>query len=330
MMKQKIIIGFSVALLLLAVFLIARDLFRKPASPTEASCCGDDYTLLKKIDSSLLGYTRVKIIETNLKDLSGIAVDENQTIYVCGNRLVAVFDSTGRRTNRFSTDTAANCIALNGNDLYLGMGPQIAHYKSFGKRISVWKTSNTPGFITSIAINGNHVYAADAISKRILKYTTEGNFVQEIGRKDSLTSSPGFIIPSLYFDIAFGAFNDLWAVNPGKLSVENFTPSGHMQSAWGKVSSANNGFTGCCNPAHMSILPDGSFVTYEKGIDKIKVFDPTGSFLCLVGGAGSFKGNADFQLGNISLVKDMAAGNDGNIYVLDAFNRINVFKKKDI
>ena len=28
-MKQKIIIGFSVVLLLLAVFLIARDLFRK-------------------------------------------------------------------------------------------------------------------------------------------------------------------------------------------------------------------------------------------------------------------------------------------------------------
>jgi hypothetical protein len=103
-----------------------------------------------------------------------------------------------------------------------------------------------------------------------------------------------------------------------------------MQSAWGKPSSENDGFTGCCNPAHMAILPDGSFVTYEKGTDKIKVFDPTGSFLCLVGGAGSFKGKSDFQLGNINLVKDIATGTDGSIYVLDCYNRINVFKKKDI
>jgi hypothetical protein len=328
-MKQKIIIGSSVVLLLLAVFLIARDLFRKSASLTEASCCGDDYTVLKQIDSSLVGYTRIKIIETGLKDLSGIALDENQTIFVCGNRLAAVFDSTGRRTNRFGIDTAASCIALNGNDIYLGMGPRIAHYKSFGKRISQWRSSNPSGFITSIAIDGNNVYAADAISKRILKYTTEGRFVQEIGRKDSLTNSPGFIIPSMYFDIAFGAFNDLWVVNPGKLSIVNFTTSGHMQSSWGKASSVNDGFMGCCNPAHMAILPDGSFVTYEKGIDKIKVFDPTGSFLCLVGGAGSFKGNTDFQLGNINLVKDIATGTDGNIYVLDCYNRINVFKKRD-
>ena len=329
-MKQKIIIGSSVVLLLLAVFLIGRDLFRKSAIPTEASCCGDDYTVLKKIDSSLIGYTRVKIIETGLKDLSGIALDENQAIFVCGNRLVAVFDTTGRRTNRFSIDSAASCITLNGNDLYLGMGNSIAHYKSFGKRISRWNSSNTSGIITSIAVNGNTIYAADAISKRILKYTTDGIFVQEIGKKDSLTNSPGFIIPSHYFDIAFGAFNDLWAVNPGRLSIENFTLTGHMQSAWGKASSDNDGFTGCCNPAHMALLPDGSFVTYEKGIDKIKVFDPTGSFLCLVGGAGSFKGNTDFQLGKINLVKDIATGTDGSIYVLDCYNLINVFRKKDI
>jgi hypothetical protein len=329
-MKQKIIIGFSVALLLLAVFLIARDLFRKSPSLAETSCCGDDYTGLKQIDSSLIGYTRIRIIETGLKDLSGIALDENLAIFVCGNRQVAVFDSTGRRTNRFRIDTAASCIDVNSGDLYLGTGGCIAHYNAYGKQIALWKSYNASGFITSIAINDNNVYAADAISKRILKYTRDGKFVQEIGRKDSLTGSSGFVIPSLYFDIAFGAFNDLWVVNPGKLSIENFTPMGHMQSAWGNASSVNNGFTGCCNPAHMAILPDGSFVTYEKGIDKIKVFDPTGSFLSLVAGAGSFKGNTDFQLGNINLIKDIATGTDGNIYVLDAYNRINVFRKNDI
>jgi hypothetical protein len=37
--ETKIIIGFSVALLLLAVFLIARDLFHNSPSFTATSCC---------------------------------------------------------------------------------------------------------------------------------------------------------------------------------------------------------------------------------------------------------------------------------------------------
>jgi hypothetical protein len=328
-MKQKIIIGISVALLLLAVFLIARDLFRQSAAPTDASCCGDDYSVLKQMDTSLIGYSKIKIIETNLKELSGIALDDSQNIFVCGNKQVTVFDADGKKTGGFNIDTMAGCIATDGSNLYLGMGPGLGHYSIDGEPLAFGKAFNTEGYITSIAINGDHVYAADAISKRILKYTKDGKFIQDIGRKDSLTGSTGFVIPSLCFDIAFGAFNDLWAVNPGKLIIQNYTASGYIQSFWGKASSENNGFTGCCNPAHIAVLPNGSFVTYEKGIDKIKVFDPTGRFLCLVAGAGSFKGNSDFQLGNNNLVKDMTIGTDGRIYVLDAYNQINVFNKTD-
>ena len=101
-----------------------------------------------------------------------------------------------------------------------------------------------------------------------------------------------------------------------------------FQLSWGNESFEDNGFSGCCNPAHFDILPNGSFVTYEKGIDKIKLFDPTGSFICFVAGTGSFKGNADSLIGSVNLVKDIAAASDGNIYVLDAFNQISVFKKK--
>ena len=329
-MRQKIIIGFSVALLLAAVFLIARDLFRKSPSLTEASCCGDDYTTLKKVDSSLLGYTRVRIIETDLRNLSGIALNEALQVFACGNKQVVVYDTSGRKTGGFDIDSMASCIAVNGNDICIGMGPRIAHHNISGKLLAIWNPSEAAGYITSIAIHDHYVYAADAVNKIVLKYDTNGKFIQDIGRKDSLTGSPGFVIPSLYFDIAFGAFNDLWVVNPGRLLVENYTTSGYLQSDWGKASSENNGFTGCCNPAHIAILPNGSFVTYEKGIDKIKVFDPTGQFQCMVAGAGSFKGNADFQLGNNNLVKDIATDTDGNIYVLDAYNQINVYKKKEL
>jgi hypothetical protein len=80
----------------------------------------------------------------------------------------------------------------------------------------------------------------------------------------------------------------------------------------------------------MALLPDGSFVTYEKGVDKVKVFDPAGQFKSFVAGAGSFKGETDFQLGPYkNLVKDLATDKTGLVYILDAYDRICILKKSD-
>ena len=328
-MRQKITITISVLLLLLAVYLIARDLFRKPAELTNASYCIDDISVLKQIDTALVGYSRVATISTGVNDLTGIAVNEENRVFACGNRRVVIFDSTGKTYGGFPVDTIPSCIALNGPDIYLGLGSGIACFSSNGKKISQWKPVGTDGYITSVAFNEGYVYAADAVRKIILKYSPDCKLIHEIGKRDTLTGAIGFVIPSMYFDISFGAFSDLWAVNPGRLRIENYTTDGHYQSGWGTAASENSGFTGCCNPAHFSKLPDGGFVTYEKGVDKIKVFDPTGGFICFVAGADSFKGDTDFQL-NGNLVKDMAVGNDGLIYILDAYSQINIFRKKDL
>lgn len=329
-MKQKIIIGFSIVLFLLAVYLIARDLFHHSPAMTGTYCCDDDFSDLKRIDTADVGYTIIRTIETGLKNLTGIAVNEHQQIFTCGNRQVDVFNPAGDRIGEFRIDSMASCIAVEGEDVFVGMGPRIAHYNTDGVKLSLWASFNDQGYITSVAVNEEFVYAADAISKRILKYNKTGQLIMEIGKKDSLADVTGFIIPSLYFDVAFGGFNDMWVANTGRLRIENYNTKGIIQSFWGKISPENRGFSGCCNPVHIALLPDGNFVTYEKGLDKIKIFDPTGNFLCLVGGAGSFKGQADFLLGRNNLVKDIATGSNGNVYVLDAYNRINIFRKKDL
>jgi hypothetical protein len=327
-MKQKVIIGFSLVLLLLAVFLIARDLFRHSPSYTTTACCGDEDRKLKTFDSTQIGYNRIRVIETGLNNLSGIAIDGNQQIFLCGNKQVAVFDTSGDRTGGFSIDSMAVCIAVSDKNIYIGTGAHIAVYDKNGNLVKKWKAYNARGFITSIAIGDEYVYGADAMNKRILKYSAEGDLVMDFGKKDSITGATGFVIPSLYFDIAFGGFNDLWIVNPGRLRLENYTATGYFRTSWGEESFENTGFIGCCNPAQMALLPNGSFVTYEKGIDKIKVFDQAGQFICMVAGAGSFRGNADFQLGNNNLVKDITTDNKGLIYVLDAYNQVSIFKKK--
>lgn len=326
-MKQKIVIGLSVVLLISAVMLIGYDLFRKPASLTSTACCGDDQAELKKIDPEKTGYSGVKVLETGIKDLSGIAISESR-IYVCGNRKVAVFDTSGMQLSEFPTDSVNSCISVYGTTIYVGSGSTATGFDASGKIKIMLKPSKNSAFITSVAAGNQFIFLADAGNKRIWKFNTRGVLVREIGKKDSTTGAPGFIIPSAYFDVCTGDFDDLWVVNPGRLEVENYTLSGNMRSSWGKQSGEDDGFTGCCNPSHLALLPGGAFVTYEKGIDKVKVFDAAGRFTCYVAGAGYFRGKADFQLGKNHLVKDLATDTKGYIYILDAYNRINIFKPK--
>jgi hypothetical protein len=327
-MKQKIIIGVSVLFFLVTVYLIVSDLFQDEATSESASCCGDDIANLKKIDTSLVGYTKVKVINPGIKGLSGIYVGTNK-LFISGNRQMVILDSAQAKPIVVTVDSAINCITSDGKNLYLGIGSQIAQYDMEGNLSAYWKPYSSKGFITSLAVNGNYVYAADAINKIVLKYSTDGQFIKVIGKKDSITGAPGFSIPSPYFDIAFDGFDDLWVVNPGKLELESFNKEGFLRSSWGNASSGNSGFIGCCNPAHMAVLPNG-FVTYEKGTDKIKAFDPAGRFLCFVAGAGSFRNNTDFQIGNLNLVKDLAVNEEGDVYVLDVYNQVNIFRKKGI
>jgi len=326
-MKQKVVIAFSLLLLLVVVFLISRDLFNSSVKNYENPC---EYNIdkLKQIDSSLICYKEIKQFDPEINQIYGITVDKNKLLYITGTQQVAIFNTDGTKLGGFRTDSSAHCIAIDNSNIYLGIGNHIEQYNQDGTRKSVWKTYAEKGFITSIAINGEFVYVADAGNKRLLKYDKQGNLLMDLGKKDASKDIDGFIIPSKYFEVAFGAFNDMWVVNPGKHRIENYSVSGELQTFWGVASMQPEGFAGCCNPVHFAILPNGSFVTYEKGLDRIKIYDPTGKFDCVVAGPGNFKGKSDFHCSQATLVNDLATDSDGNIYVLDTYNLVRIFSRK--
>ena len=76
-----------------------------------------------------------------------------------------------------------------------------------------------------------------------------------------------------------------------------------------------DGFSGCCNPSHIAMLSNGSFVTSEKGIERVKVHLPSGDFKCVVAGP------KQFEPGTVGL--DLAVDSGDRIYVLDP-------KKKEV
>jgi sugar lactone lactonase YvrE len=98
-------------------------------------------------------------------------------------------------------------------------------------------------------------------------------------------------------------------VNPGKHALEHYSYDGRLLGYWDNASFDIEGFSGCCNPAQISVLPDGSFVTSEKGMVRIKVHKASGELLAVVAPPGKFREAFN--------APDLAVTPDGLIYALD-------------
>ena len=84
-----------------------------------------------------------------------------------------------------------------------------------------------------------------------------------------------------------------------------------------------DGFSGCCNPVHIALLPDGSFVTSEKGILRIKIHNPVGELADVVALPDQFDSDTE--------AVEVAVNSQGQIVVLDPQRKqIRIFQKKDI
>jgi len=261
---KKILNGFIIIVIAAGLtFLGYRSLSRKQVTQSENPY---EYNIdeFLNIPENLVHYSEMAKIDIELNNLFGIALDSINRIYVSGDSSVHVLDRDAKVHGSFTIPAAAHCIAVDENfDIYLGVGDHIEVYDSTGKRLSVWETPEKNSYITSIALTADVVYVADAGKQIVLRYDKSGILLNRIGDKDEARDIPGFVVPSPYFDVAVDADGFIWVVNPGRQSLENYTPNGDLRSFWGSASMRLEGFSGCCNPSHIALLPDGSFVTSE-------------------------------------------------------------------
>jgi hypothetical protein len=94
-----------------------------------------------------------------------------------------------------------------------------------------------------------------------------------------------------------------------------------MRGFWENTSFEIDGFLGCCNPARITVMEDGSFVTSEKGVVRIKIHDQSGKLLSVVAPPGLFKEEGK--------APDVCVDSAGVVYALD-FDRnvIRIFEPK--
>ncbi len=339
----KIDTRWAVAVLIVAAIVIAVfAVLRLDTTGNKGSGLSSDYAYnlseLAKVDPNLILYAQSgPSVNTGFKQSRAVALDSNGRVYVAGDKAIRVFSSAGSPERMIELSGEPRCLTVAGDgSIYVGFADHVEVLNAEGKRVASWDSLGDEAVLTSIARYEDRVFVADAGHRVVLHYDTAGALIGHIGEKDADKDIPGFVIPSPHFDLAVSRDGLLRVVNPGRNRIETYTSDGHLEFWWGQRSVKIEGFCGCCNPVNFALLPDGGFVTSEKGLVRVKVYNSDGRFIGVVAGPAQLTGGSLLRICETpeecqGPAFDVAAGADGRIYVLDTIeNVIKVFTRKEV
>jgi hypothetical protein len=279
-----------------------------------------------EIPEELYGFEEVDTHKLTVSHPAVLAVGPDGRIYVGGDNAIEVLTGEGDSLALIPFEGHPASIALRASEdsagrIYVSQAGRIHVLDDQGKPLEIWNKADRDGVITCLAFAGEELFAADAGNRVVKRFDASGRLISVIGADSPDRDLPGFVIPSPYFDLAVGTDQLLHVANTGMRRIETYSLDGQLQSFWGTTDSTLAGFFGCCNPAHFAILPDGSFVTSEKGIPRVKVYSPVGKFESVVAGPADLGLRAE-DLGDARgedhrPVFDVEVDSNGNVLVLD-------------
>jgi hypothetical protein len=277
----------------------------------------------EKSGAELVKYHEATTLDIALAHLHAIAVDHHDQIFVTSAESLMVLNERGEKLAATVAGAKINALDVDANgDIYVALENQIELLDSTFAPTKSWRVLGENAYLTSVAVGDSDVYVADAGQRIIWRFDKNGELLNTLGEKDETKDVPGFIIPSPYFDVFIDPDGSIWAVNTGRHQFENYWPDGRLRSTWSKSSMAVDGFSGCCNPVHAAILPDGSFVTSEKGIVRVKIHNAVGELEAVVAMPEQFDRDAVFI--------EVAVNSHEQILVLDPKRKqVRFFQKKE-
>lgn len=321
-MNRRLVNIVLIVLALAIVVIIGKDFIGKKAGKNIENQYKYDVSEFRKVDSTAILFREAVTFPVDVNEPKGVAVSGKE-IVVVAEKLLLKYDYSGKELLRKDLPDTANCVTVDSNNqIWMGMLHSVALFDQGGILLKRWNSFGDRSVITSVAVSGETVYVADAGNRIVYKCKKNGQILSKIGEKDESKGVPGYIIPSPYFDVALDDNHYLWAVNTGRHSLENYNADGSVRTSWGTASFKIDGFTGCCNPAHIAIMADNSFITSEKGMPRIKWYGQHGEFKGVVAAPDQF--NEDSYL-----APDIAIDADQRIIALD-FERkqIRIFERK--
>ncbi len=288
----------------------------------------------EKIEPSKILYEQAGgTIKTGFVHSRAVCIGPQDGLYIAGDTSIAILAGGDRKTIELLAEPTCTAVLADG-EIITGLGSRIAVLAADGRKLADWPALSEKSIFTSIAFDRDFVFVADAGLALIHRFGYDGKLVDSFGAADPQQDKPGFVVPSPYFDIAMGGDGLLRAVNPGRCLIEAWTTDGHREWAWGRRSVKLEDFSGCCNPVNIALLPDGGFVTVEKGLVRVKVYDGDGNFVGVAAGPQQLEWAGPVRV--CERVEDcgakgfdVAVDGKGRIYVLDTVNNVvRIFEKK--
>ena len=319
---RKSVIYIFLSLIVVIILVIVIGDFRS-TRPERMS--GNPYKLnmdrITSVDPDLITYHETKNYPINALQAGGIAVSGDK-IYLVADTFLQVFDHAGRQLLKVYLSEPAGCLEVSKRgDIIIGFRNAVTLYSAAGEEKWLSKPLDERAVITALALKDGTIFAADAGNRAVHRFTDKGIYVDSFEGKTSIEGNHGFIVPSPYFDLGVNPDGELWVVNPGKHALENYTDEGKLRSFLENISPEIDGFSGCCNPAHIAIMADGSFLTSEKGVPRIKIHDASGKLSTVVAPPDKFTEDGE--------APDVAVDEKGIVYALDYDrNMIRIFEPK--
>lgn len=280
-----------------------------------------DTSALRQVDPALIKYKQVTSFATGLTDASALVVDGDGSILAAGRDVIRRFSAAGEPLGEIAVEGTPACLAVGPDGLlYAGIGGGVRVFDRDGKQMAAWPTLGPRAFVTGIAVDDRQVLAADWGRLVVVRMDRDGKVLQELGRADKDKGVPGLLSPSPHMGVAIGENGLVWVSSPGRHRFEAYNADGNIARFWGEAGTTLGSFLGCCNPADFVMLADGSFITAEKGIPRIKRYLPDGRLESVVAAPASF---ADNQKGVA-----IAADASGNVLALERGGKsIKVFAR---
>jgi hypothetical protein len=275
-----------------------------------------DDTAFRRTDPALIRYRETGRIAAGLRTPRSLARAVDGTLYLAGDRMVAVVAADGRRLADIACAGETRALAVAGDgSVLVGLRDRVQPIRD-RKAGEPWAALAPETVITGLAVHpSGDVYIADAGSRALWRYR-DGRPCHRIGGE----GDAAFIIPSPYMDVQVGPDGLVWVANTGRHRLEAYDADDRRVRTWGAEGFAIERFCGCCNPADFAVLPDGRFITSEKGLPRVKRYAADGRLECVVAPVEAFAAS--------TVGLDLAVAADGRVFVLDPVARaVRIFSE---
>lgn len=203
-------------------------------------------------------------------EVTAFELNKGSVILATPNNIY-IYGISGELQNNFPVPSDVRDMAVYDDQIYLLYGARVEVYSMQGDMVKSWDACSEDSDYCSLTVFEGGVFVTDASNKNICKYNLDGTLARFIN------SPKGFIVPSYSFGIT-NMDGAVYASNPGRHLIEQYTADGEFVSAFGKAGAGDGEFSGCCNPVILTTNTAGEILTSEKGVPRISCYTRDGQF----------------------------------------------------